>query len=65
LAAFHLDLLIGFKHFFFYQGGARGMHLDDLVLVETDPKSGETVANHEKDPTKWGDWQHGGRVSDF
>lgn len=41
------------------------MHLDDLVLVETDPKSGETVANHEKDPTKWGDWQHGGRVSDF
>ncbi|XP_011065295.1 PREDICTED: uncharacterized protein LOC105152610 [Acromyrmex echinatior] len=37
----------------------------DLVLVETDPKTGELITNSEKDPTKWGDWQHGGRVSDF
>ncbi|XP_076380802.1 uncharacterized protein LOC117224776 [Megalopta genalis] len=37
----------------------------DLLLVETDPKSGELIADSEKDPTKWGDWQHGGRVSDF
>lgn len=36
----------------------------DLVLVETDPKTGELITNSE-DPTKWGDWQHGGRVSDF
>ncbi|XP_029178347.1 uncharacterized protein LOC114946089 [Nylanderia fulva] len=37
----------------------------DLVLVETDPKTGELITNSEKNPTKWGDWQHGGRVSDF
>ncbi|XP_015439625.1 PREDICTED: succinate dehydrogenase assembly factor 4, mitochondrial-like [Dufourea novaeangliae] len=37
----------------------------DLVLVETDPNNGELITNSEKDPTKWGDWQHGGRVSDF
>ena len=37
----------------------------DLVLVETDPESGELITNTEKDPTKWGDWQNGGRVSDF
>ncbi|XP_078043327.1 uncharacterized protein LOC144473377 [Augochlora pura] len=37
----------------------------DLLLVETDPQSGELIADNEKDPTKWGDWQHGGRVSDF
>ncbi|KYN37354.1 hypothetical protein ALC56_08257 [Trachymyrmex septentrionalis] len=37
----------------------------DLVLVETDPRTGELITNSEKDPTKWGDWQHGGRVSDF
>lgn len=37
----------------------------DLVLVETDPINGELIANGEKDPTKWGDWQNGGRVSDF
>ncbi|XP_024937873.1 uncharacterized protein LOC107264460 [Cephus cinctus] len=42
-----------------------GMRYVDLLLVETDPKSGELVANTEKDPTKWGDWQNGGRVSDF
>ncbi|XP_017889007.1 uncharacterized protein LOC108630315 [Ceratina calcarata] len=36
----------------------------DLVLVETDP-NGELITNSEKDPTKWGDWQNGGRVSDF
>lgn len=37
----------------------------DLVLVEVDPSSGELIANSEKDPTKWGDWQNGGRVTDF
>nr|XP_031836613.1 uncharacterized protein LOC116428727 [Nomia melanderi] len=37
----------------------------DLLLVETDPNNGELITNGEKDPTKWGDWQHGGRVSDF
>ncbi|XP_054004890.1 uncharacterized protein LOC128890440, partial [Hylaeus anthracinus] len=37
----------------------------DLVLVETDPNNGELITNSEKDPTKWGDWQNGGRVSDF
>lgn len=37
----------------------------DLVLVKTDPRTGELITNSEKDPTKWGDWQHGGRVSDF
>ncbi|XP_043521884.1 uncharacterized protein LOC122534891 [Frieseomelitta varia] len=37
----------------------------DLVLVETDPTNGELITNSEKDPTKWGDWQTGGRVSDF
>lgn len=37
----------------------------DLVLVETDPRTGELIANSEKEPTKWGDWQNGGRVSDF
>ncbi|XP_006572305.1 uncharacterized protein LOC122718459 [Apis laboriosa] len=37
----------------------------DLVLVETDPNNGELITNNEKDPTKWGDWQNGGRVSDF
>ncbi|KOC69753.1 hypothetical protein WH47_07493 [Habropoda laboriosa] len=36
----------------------------DLVLVETD-LNGELITNSEKDPTKWGDWQNGGRVSDF
>ncbi|CAL7944799.1 unnamed protein product [Xylocopa violacea] len=36
----------------------------DLVLVETD-SSGELITDSEKDPTKWGDWQTGGRVSDF
>ncbi|XP_076249130.1 uncharacterized protein LOC143188644 isoform X2 [Calliopsis andreniformis] len=33
----------------------------DLMLVETDPSSGELIPDSEKDPTKWGDWQHGGR----
>ncbi|XP_028047472.1 uncharacterized protein LOC105835959 [Monomorium pharaonis] len=37
----------------------------DLVLVTTDPKTGELITNSEKDPTKWGDWQHSGRVTDF
>ncbi|KOX76244.1 hypothetical protein WN51_11573 [Melipona quadrifasciata] len=37
----------------------------DLVLVETDPNNGELITDSEKDPTKWGDWQNGGRVSDF
>ncbi|XP_029678682.1 uncharacterized protein LOC115244832 [Formica exsecta] len=37
----------------------------DLVLVETDPRTGELITNSEKNPTKWGDWQNGGRVSDF
>ncbi|XP_076386667.1 uncharacterized protein LOC143264254 [Megachile rotundata] len=37
----------------------------DLVLVEIDPINGEVITDSEKDPTKWGDWQHGGRVSDF
>ncbi|KYN02040.1 hypothetical protein ALC62_07154 [Cyphomyrmex costatus] len=37
----------------------------DLVLVKTDPRTGELITNSEQDPTKWGDWQHGGRVSDF
>ncbi|XP_076646429.1 uncharacterized protein LOC143355488 [Halictus rubicundus] len=37
----------------------------DLLLVETDPSSGELKTNSEKDPTKWGDWQNGGRVTDF
>jgi hypothetical protein len=37
----------------------------DLLLAETDPKTGELIADHEKEPTKWGDWQNGGRVSDF
>nr|XP_012224822.1 PREDICTED: uncharacterized protein LOC105673626 [Linepithema humile] len=36
----------------------------DLVLVETDPRTGELVTNTEE-PTKWGDWQTSGRVSDF
>ncbi|CAK9810407.1 hypothetical protein ANTQUA_LOCUS6436 [Anthophora quadrimaculata] len=36
----------------------------DLVLVDTDP-NGELIPDSEKDPTKWGDWQNGGRVSDF
>ena len=43
----------------------QSMRLVDLVLVEIDPKSGELVPNSEKEPTKWGDWQHSGRVSDF
>ncbi|XP_008204839.1 uncharacterized protein LOC103315833 [Nasonia vitripennis] len=42
-----------------------GMRFVDLVLVETDPKNGEIISNSEKNPTKWGDWQHGGRVTDF
>lgn len=33
--------------------------------METDPNNGELITNNEKDPTKWGDWQNGGRVSDF
>ncbi|KAI4502400.1 hypothetical protein M0802_002312 [Mischocyttarus mexicanus] len=37
----------------------------DLVLIDTDPKTGELITNSEKEPTKWGDWQIGGRVSDF
>ncbi|XP_011647511.1 uncharacterized protein LOC105433761, partial [Pogonomyrmex barbatus] len=37
----------------------------DLVLVEIDSRTGELIPNSEKDPTKWGDWQNGGRVSDF
>ncbi|KAL0112437.1 hypothetical protein PUN28_012046 [Cardiocondyla obscurior] len=37
----------------------------DLVLQETNPETGELISNSEKDPTKWGDWQHGCRVSDF
>ncbi|EZA54194.1 uncharacterized protein LOC113561681 [Ooceraea biroi] len=37
----------------------------DLVLVETDLITGELITNNEKEPTKWGDWQNGGRVSDF
>lgn len=37
----------------------------DLVLVDTDPTDGELVSNSEKNPTKWGDWQHNGRVTDF
>ncbi|XP_043680351.1 uncharacterized protein LOC122634907 [Vespula pensylvanica] len=34
----------------------------DLVLVETDPQTGELITDNEKEPTKWGDWQIGGRV---
>ncbi|XP_015123361.1 uncharacterized protein LOC107045566 [Diachasma alloeum] len=41
------------------------MPVDDLLLIEVDPKSGEYVPESEKNPTKWGDWQIGGRVSDF
>ena len=41
------------------------MRFGDLVLVETDPETGELIPNSEKDPTKWGDWQHNGRVTDF
>ncbi|XP_014488609.1 PREDICTED: uncharacterized protein LOC106751881 [Dinoponera quadriceps] len=37
----------------------------DLVLVEIDSKTGELIADCEKEPTKWGDWQHRGRVTDF
>lgn len=37
----------------------------DLCLLDIDPKSGEFYPDKEKEPTKWGDWQHGGRVSDF
>ncbi|KAK2578504.1 hypothetical protein KPH14_002061 [Odynerus spinipes] len=37
----------------------------DLVLVDTDPQTGELVPDSEKEPTKWGDWQIGGRVTDF
>lgn len=37
----------------------------DLVLVDIDSKTGELIADSEKEPTKWGDWQHGGRVTDF
>lgn len=37
----------------------------DLVLVETDSETGELITNSEKEPTKWGDWQNGGRVTDF
>ncbi|XP_011690271.1 PREDICTED: uncharacterized protein LOC105451489 [Wasmannia auropunctata] len=37
----------------------------NLVLVKTDPRTGELISDNEEDPTKWGDWQHGGRVSDF
>ncbi|XP_006572306.1 succinate dehydrogenase assembly factor 4, mitochondrial isoform X3 [Apis florea] len=35
------------------------------IPMETDPNNGELITNNEKDPTKWGDWQNGGRVSDF
>jgi hypothetical protein len=41
------------------------MQLTDLVLEETDPQTGELISNSEKNPTKWGDWQHHGRVTDF
>ncbi|XP_011311231.1 uncharacterized protein [Fopius arisanus] len=41
------------------------MTADDLLLIEVDPKSGEYIPESEKNPTKWGDWQIGGRVSDF
>ena len=37
----------------------------DPVLIETDDKTGEFVADSEKNPLKWGDWQHNGRVTDF
>lgn len=36
-----------------------------LCLVDIDPKSGEFISDSEKEPIKWRDWQHGGRVSDF
>ncbi|XP_012255961.1 succinate dehydrogenase assembly factor 4, mitochondrial-like [Athalia rosae] len=42
-----------------------GMRFIDLMLVKTNPSTGELISDAEKDPTKWGDWQNGGRVSDF
>ncbi|KAK0177754.1 hypothetical protein PV328_001769 [Microctonus aethiopoides] len=39
--------------------------LNDPVLIDIDPDNGEFIPESEKEPTKWGDWQHGGRVSDF
>ncbi|KAJ8669383.1 hypothetical protein QAD02_000642 [Eretmocerus hayati] len=44
---------------------ARFSSQQDLVLVDTNPENGELIANSEKEPTKWGDWQHKGRVTDF
>lgn len=41
------------------------MRFVDLMLVDTDPNNGELISNSEKNPTKWGDWQHNGRVTDF
>ncbi|KAF7998133.1 hypothetical protein HCN44_009531 [Aphidius gifuensis] len=38
---------------------------NEPLLIETDPKSGELIPDSEKNPTKWGDWQHAGRVTDF
>lgn len=46
-------------------GTGPAMRFVDLVLVETDSESGELIPNSEKEPTKWGDWQNGGRVTDF
>ncbi|XP_034943080.1 succinate dehydrogenase assembly factor 4, mitochondrial-like [Chelonus insularis] len=37
----------------------------DPLLIEINPKTGEFQPDSEPEPTKWGDWQHGGRVSDF
>lgn len=37
----------------------------ELVLVNIDPNTGELIPDSEKNPTKWGDWQHHGRVTDF
>ncbi|XP_035718792.1 uncharacterized protein LOC118440207 isoform X2 [Vespa mandarinia] len=38
-----------------------GERFVDLVLTETDPETGELITDSEKEPTKWGDWQIGGR----
>ncbi|XP_058792078.1 succinate dehydrogenase assembly factor 4, mitochondrial-like isoform X2 [Phymastichus coffea] len=42
-----------------------GMRFVDLVLVDTNPNDGELISNSERNPTKYGDWQHNGRVTDF
>lgn len=38
--------------------------MDGIITVDTDSKRDGRIAA-EMDPTKWGDWQNGGRVTDF